>query len=126
LTLWRECCQVAGDVVPSCAKAVVPPRLPGLLSAPSLDSSVAQCRVPSACSHRSSLWFIWCGLQFALSAPTTNVGVNLFFQCVLINFGYAIIPQSTSVFVSRCFSSFNTTTDGLSIAHVACANFFHL
>jgi len=83
---------------------------------PPSRSSDAQCRVPSACSRRTSLWSIWCGLQVALSAPTSNVGVNLFLQCVLLNFCCANIPQSLSAVVARCFGTFTTSTEGRSIA----------
>ena len=76
--------------------------------------SVAQCCVPSACSRRTSLWSIWCDLQVALSAPTFNVGVNLFFQCVLLNFCCANIPQSLSPVVAQRFGSFTTSTEGRS------------
>ena len=80
--------------------------------------SNAQCCVPSACSRRTLLWYIWCDLQVALSAPTSNVGVNLFFffQCVLLYFCCANTPQSLSAVVARRFGSFTTSTEGRSIA----------
>jgi len=69
---------------------------------------------------------IWCDLQIALFAPTSNVGVNLFFQCILLNFCCANVPQSLSVVVARRFGSFTTSTEGRSIAPLCRRQFLSL